>query len=505
MCNTLPIKKDSEHYFFKLSAFSEQLEEWLGSTNLQKEIVNSVKQWIKEGLNDWDISRDGPYFGFKIPNEENLYYYVWWDAPIGYLASLQNLTKDAQKEWHERDVLHVIGKDIIYFHFLFWPAVLMATGFTLPKSIFVHGFLTVNGEKMSKSRGTFITAEDFAKQNEPENLRYFFARMTSKKLSDIDLNFDDLDVRVNNELVANIANFCYRSLSFTNKNFDSEISTCQNTEVINEITKLFESVKEHYKNFNFKEAVSTILKISDIGNKYFQDNAPWKLIKEDREKAKQVLTVCINIAKNLSILLQPIMPGFSSKLQTQLGVKNLVWDDLGFEMENTKIKKAELLIKKLEKKEKQEFLLNLKVGEIKEARAHPDADKLLILQVNLGSEKRQIVAGLKEYYKPEILVGKKIIVVCNLKKARLRGEESNGMLLAASSGDKVQIINPKAEIGSQVTLEGLDVDIAELKIDKFIKVNKLSVDNKKLCYDKKELSVNGVSIDVDMPDGSKVR
>jgi len=502
VCGKEPVEKESEHYFFKLSAFSEQLTKWLAEADVQKEIVNSVSQWIKEGLNDWDITRDSPYFGFKIPTEEELYYYVWWDAPIGYIASLDNLTKDGENVWQNSEITHIIGKDIIYFHFLFWPAVLMSAGFNLPRKINVHGFLTVNGEKMSKSRGTFITAEQYAQDNDTENLRYYFARLLSKKLSDLDLSHAELRSKVNNELVANIGNFCYRSVSFTNKSLDSKISECDKT-LSEQVAPLFENVKKSYSELDFREAAKTILQVSDIGNRYFQDKAPWKLVKEDEEKARSVLTACINLVKDLSILIKPILPKMSEEIERQLGLKAQTWENLQVELENCEIKPAEILIQKLE--EPKEFPLNLRVAQIKEAKEHPDAEKLLIMQIDLGTEQRQIVAGLKEYYKPEELVGKKIVVVANLKPAKLRGEESQGMLLAAQKDNVLKVVEPDAELGEQVLPQGLTASTEQIKIDKFIKINKLSIKDKKLCYAEHVLRAAGKQIDVDMPDGSEVR
>jgi len=355
ICGTEPVLKESEHYFFKLTEFSDKLETWLTENkNLQPEIRNYVLNWIKEGLKDWDISRDGPYFGFKIAGEEDKYYYVWLDAPIGYISSFANsLKKDttkAEKEWSKSRIIHFIGKDIIYFHFLFWPAMLMGADFNLPENLVVHGFLTVNGEKMSKSRGTFYTAKDFlAKYKNPEYLRYYYAGLLSKKMSDLDLNLEDFKKNVNNELVANLSNFCYRVLSFCNKGFDSKITDFdENEPMLIEIKDRLKKVKKNYLDVNFKEALSEIMAISALGNKYFQENEPWKLVKQDKEKTQKIITFCVNIAKILSIITQPVLPEFSSKLQKQLNVKNQKWKDLDKYLKNTSIGKAEILVKKIE-------------------------------------------------------------------------------------------------------------------------------------------------------------
>ena len=462
-----------------------------------------MKKWVDEGLEDWDITRDGPYFGFRIPGEENLYYYVWWDAPIGYVASLDNLTKDAEKYWNNAEVYHFIGKDIIYFHFLFWPAVLTASGFNLPKKINVHGFLTVNGEKMSKSRGTFFTAEKFLNLYEPEHLRYYFASSLGSKLQDIDLSFDDFKAKINNELVANIGNFCYRAISFTNKFLDSRVlKVSDDNKIKEEFEKKADEIKEQYENLNFRGAIKELLAYCSMANKYFQDNAPWELVKKNKDKAAEVLALCINIARN--ILIKPIMPKFSCALENQLNVENLTWDNLGFDLTNHHIHEAGILVKKIEEQKK--FPLNLKVGEIEEVRVHPEADKLLIIQVNLGTEKRQIVAGLKEYYTPDELNGKKIIVVTNLKPAKLRGEKSQGMLLAADTGELVKVIMPKkSEPGDNVLPVGTTADTVQITFDKFMKLNKLSVKNQTLMYDNHVLRTDKEIIKIDMPDDSTVR
>jgi methionyl-tRNA synthetase len=252
ICKTKPIRKKSEHYFFRLSGLSGFLEKWIKENkNLQQETKNFVLNWIKQGLEDWDISRDGPYFGFKIPNEEDKYYYVWLDAPIGYISSVANYlgkdTKKAEKAWNESRIIHFNGKDITYFHFLFWPAMLQAAGFNLPEDIIVHGFLTVNNEKMSKSRGTFFTAKEFLKKYDAEHLRYYYGNVLSKKLADIDLNLDEFRERINNELVGNLGNFCYRIISFVNKNFDGKIKDiAKDKKLIEEVNEKIRKIRKYY-------------------------------------------------------------------------------------------------------------------------------------------------------------------------------------------------------------------------------------------------------------------
>jgi len=356
ICGEKPEKRESKHFFFKLSAFTDDLNKWLNENKgLQPEIVNYVKGWIKKGLKDWCISRDAPYFGFPVPNTENKFFYVWFDAPIGYISSTEKFCKDkgldALKDYWKNDrceIIHFIGKDIVYFHFLFWPAMLMGAEFNLPKSIIVHGYVTVGKEKMSKSRGTLIKAKEFAEKFNPELLRFYYASLLSRKLNDVDFTEEEFKHVINSELVGNVANFCYRVLSFLNKNLASTIGKfSENHRVITECKKEFNKIKEHYQNLNFRDAVKHILKVASLGNAYFQKEEPWKVIKEDVCKAHEVVSICANIVKNLSILLQPILPRFSSALEKQLNLSGLRWSDLGFNLKDHVINKAEIILRKV--------------------------------------------------------------------------------------------------------------------------------------------------------------
>lgn len=497
-----PILKKTEHFFFKLSKFSKKLDDWLSKNkNLQKEVVNFVKNWIKDGLEDWDISRDAPYFGFKIPDSD-LYYYVWLDAPIGYISSLANyLNKDvkkAEKIWNNNKIIHFIGKDIAYFHFLFWPAMLIGSDFKLPETLYVHGFLTVNGEKMSKSRGTFLTAKDFAKKYNPEYLRYYYANMLSKKLADLDLDFNNFIDRVNNELAGNLGNFCYRVLGYTNKNFDGKIKDIENNkELIKDINNKIKNIKNYYEDLNFNKAVNEILAVSDLGNKYFQNSEPWKLIKEDKEKVHKICGLGVNIAKNLSVLIQPILPKFSSELQKQLNVKDLKWKDLNFSLKNHKIKKEKILIEKIEKNLEEEFPLNLKVAKIISVEDHPDADKLYIFKIDLGKERRQLVAGLKDHYSKNELENKKIIVITNLKHAKLRGIKSEGMLLAAEDNKDVGLLTVKdAKPGDEVKFGSLQNSNNEITFENFQKL-KITTNKGKVFFNDLELKADKETVSVE--------
>ncbi len=514
VCKSKPIRKTSKHYFFKLSKFSKKLESWLKKNkNLQPEIKNFVFNWIKNGLEDWNISRDGPYFGFKIPGEEDKYYYVWLDAPIGYIASTENYCKrhglKTEDYWNNKNcrIYHFIGKDIVYFHFLFWPAMLMGSGFELPHDIVVHGFLTVNGEKMSKSRGTFFTAREFLQSYNAEYLRFYYASLLSKRLSDIDLDFDELKEKINNELVANIGNFCYRVLSFLNKNFNGEIRDIDNNRrLISGISKSIKNIEKNYYGLNFNEVVKDILHISSLGNKYFQENEPWKLLNDNREKVRRILGLSVNIAKNLCILLQPILPDFSLKLQEQLNLQNLKWGDLGFKLKNHKIGREGILIKKIEEEAKKaEFQLNLKVAKILDVKEHPNADKLYVINVDLGNEKRQLVAGLRQHYAIDELKNKKIIVITNLRHAKLRGIESQGMLLAGNDGKRLGVLTVnKSNPGDKAYFDGYENSAKEIGFEDFLKI-KMAVKDGKVYFAGKELKTGKESVKVEKVASGTVR
>ncbi|MBI2651012.1 methionine--tRNA ligase [Candidatus Woesearchaeota archaeon] len=511
ICKNTPIRKKSEHYFFKLSAFSGKLQEWIEKNkNFQPEIKNFILNWIKGGLEDWNISRDGPYFGFKIPGEENKYYYVWLDAPIGYISSLANYlksTKKAEEAWNKNKVMHFIGKDIIYFHFLFWPAMLSGAEFNLPDDIIVHGFLTVNKEKMSKSRGTFFTAKDFLEKYDAEHLRFYYANVLSKKLADIDLNFNDFKERINNELAGNLGNFCYRIISFVNKNFNGEIKGIdKNESLISQINAKVENIRKYYESLNFNLAISEIMSISDIGNRYFQNNEPWSLIKKDSKKAEEICGLCINIAKNLSILIEPVLPKFSEGLQKQLNLSALKWEDINFKLKNHKINSEIILIRKIEEAKEEEFPLSLKVAKILEASEHPNADKLYVLQIDLGKEKRQLVAGLKGHYEKEQLKNKKIIVITNLKHAKLRGIESQGMLLAAEDNNgSVGLLTVKStELGNEAKFGNLKNSNGEITFENFQKI-KIIAREGKAFFNNLELKTDKESVFVEKVREGKVR
>lgn len=518
ICRGRPKLRDSDHYFFRLSAFSDNLKTWLEKNeNLQKDIKNYVLSWIEKGLEDWCVSRDSPYFGFKIPGETEKYFYVWLDAPIGYIASTENYCKprrcSAKDYWEKPSskIIHFIGKDIAYFHLIFWPAVLMGAGFQTPDNVVVHGFLTVNKEKMSKSRGTFITGREYLEKLNPEFLRYHYASNLAHTTSDIDLSFEDFKNKINSELIGNIANFCYRTLSFIEKNSKGKIkkigsnkSDLLTLEKVNELTRKIDNA---YQKFAFRDVIKFSLEISDIGNRYFQENEPWKIAKTDKKRVDEVLAFSANIVKKLAIVLKPVLPNLSEKLEKQLKLGKLDWKDLYKDLKNHKIGKPEILFTRIGNIDFSEPFasLDLKVARIERVEDHPEAEKLYILRVDIGTEKRTLVAGLKGHYSKKDLEGKNIVVVCNLKPAKLRGVESQGMLLAAEEGKKVGLLFSKDKPGVDVSAEGVSkrpADIIDMK-----DFEKLQMESKKgkAYYNGKVLRTNKYEILVDKKVEGKVR
>jgi methionyl-tRNA synthetase len=480
ICGAEPQLRNSTHLFFKLVDFSDFLDEWTSHPGrLQDEVRGFVKSWIDQGLRDWDISRDGPYFGFKIPGEENKFFYVWLDAPIGYIAATEHYCSkrhgaSLEDYWidpkSDAVIHHFIGKDIAYFHTLFWPAMLKAADYRTPTFVHVHGFLTVDSRKMSKSRGTFITARQFADQINPWFLRYFYASKLGPSIDDIDLNLEEFINRTNAELVNNITNLISRSAGFLNKRLDSRLGAIPKglDDVKSEILARVGTCSGDYRSLKYANVVRNILAISDIANNYVQKNEPWSSIKSDPEKSRNDLTFAINCIKILTVLLKPILPAYTLKVEQLLGVQNLRWEDAKFDFENRTINTFEKLIDRLEPgimdrliaasinnvqskqsrvqipdfKEEisiEDFArLDLRVGKILSATEVEGADKLVKLRVDVGKEIRTVFAGIKSSYAPDELVGRTVAVVCNLAPRKMRFGVSEAMVMAASSpGGKI--------------------------------------------------------------------
>ena len=458
---TKPINKESEHIFFDLPKKLETLKEFLATANLQKPITNKLSEWVNDDLQQWDISRDAPYFGFKIPEEDNKYFYVWLDAPIGYIASINNwATKnniDMDSLWSdnsEYEIYHFIGKDISYFHGLFWPALLSASDLKLPNGIFVHGFLTINGEKMSKSKGTGILAKEFAELCDPETLRYYFAAKLNDKVEDIDLNFEDYVQRINSDLVGKYLNIASRCSSFIEKN-SNELSDTFDNQLLEEAIKQKEDIKECFESRNYSKAIRLIMDIADLTNKYINDNTPWK---KDTKEAAHIATTALNVFNILSIYLSPVIPNITNGAFKFLNQDSQSFNDVELLLKN-KINKYKPLLKRLEPiiipeekpmSDEENYInidqfaeIDLRVAEIKAASHVDGADKLLQLTLDVGDlGKRNVFAGIKKAYDPESLVGKMVILVSNLAPRKMKFGLSEGMVLASSDDEGIYLISP---------------------------------------------------------------
>ncbi len=333
-----PIEKDSEHYFFDLPQFENELKEWTKAGHLQEEVSNKLAEWFEQGLQQWDISRDKPYFGFKIPGTEDKYFYVWLDAPIGYMASFKKLCDNSDLEFDDffskgsdTELYHFIGKDIVYFHALFWPATLIGSDFRTPNAIFAHGFLSVNGQKMSKSRGTFIQARTYLETLNPECLRYYYAYKLSAKIDDIDLNLEDFKQRVNSDLVGKVVNIASRSASFVVKKFDKELSKeCIEQNLYDEFVNASSEIERHYEDRNFGQAMRSIMKLADKANQYIDEKKPWQLAKEEgkMQEVHEITSLAINLFRVLMTYLKPVLPEMAEKSEAFLNVESLNWDDI---------------------------------------------------------------------------------------------------------------------------------------------------------------------------------
>jgi len=334
----VPIEKDSEHYFFDLPQFEAELKDWTNAGHLQEEISNKLAEWFEQGLQQWDISRDKPYFGFKIPGTEDKYFYVWLDAPIGYMASFKKLCDNSDLEFDDffakgsdTELYHFIGKDIVYFHALFWPATLLGSNFRTPNAIFAHGFLSVNGQKMSKSRGTFIQARTYLETLNPECLRYYYAYKLSAKIDDIDLSLEDFKQRVNSDIVGKVVNIASRSASFVVKKFDKELSKeCIEQELYDEFVAANTEIAGHYEDRNFGQAMRSVMKLADKANQYIDDKKPWQLIKEEgkMQEVHEISSLAINLFRVLMTYLKPVLPEMAEKSEVFLNIDSLNWGDI---------------------------------------------------------------------------------------------------------------------------------------------------------------------------------
>jgi len=475
-----PIEKDSEHYFFDLPQFEQALKDWTNAGHLQEEISNKLSEWFDQGLQQWDISRDKPYFGFQIPGTEDKYFYVWLDAPIGYFASFKKFCEgndinfdDFCGEHSDTEMYHFIGKDIVYFHALFWPAMLMGANFRTPNAIFAHGFLTVNGQKMSKSRGTFIQARTYLDNLNPEYLRYYYAYKLSAKIDDIDLNLEDFKQRVNSDLVGKVVNIASRCASFITKKYDKTLSeNLADKALYDEFVNAGDGIAKHYEARNFNQAMRSIMSLADKANQYVDEHKPWQMAKEEgsEQAVHEVTSLAINLFRVLATYLKPVLPEMATQVEAFLNVDELQWSDLSSPLSKHQINKFKPLMTRIEdiqiekvvesskqsvnnketKKEESTMIqiddfskIDLRVAKIVKAQSVEGADKLLQLTLDIGEENtRNVFAGIKAHYNPEDLEGRLTVMVANLEPRKMRFGLSEGMVLAASDGKSLHILSP---------------------------------------------------------------
>ncbi|MDH5509434.1 MAG: methionine--tRNA ligase, partial [Nitrospinota bacterium] len=492
LCGAPPVRKSSRHYFFRVADHLPALEKFMEGDALQQEVKNYLATWLKEGLKEWDISRDGPYFGFKIPGEDDKYFYVWLDAPIGYISSAKNwadrngVSLDDLWRGQKAEIRHFIGKDIKYFHTLFWIPMLTGAGFSIPDKVHVHGFLTVNGEKMSKSKGTFINARTFLDHMDPETLRYYYASKLKNSEDDLDLSFQDFVFRVNAELVNKVANLGSRTVSILNKNKTLEnrmgALSVEGRTLVEEAMAQGPKIAECYDALEFGRALKIIMGIADAANVFIDHAKPWELAAEP-ERQREVLTAGVNAFRLIALYLKPVIPRFAVKTERMLAIDPMTWDDhektltdhtIGaFERlaERVDMKAADRILDatraaaadgaKAEEKKKTSAMgelieyddfakVRLVTGKVLEAEKVKKADKLLKLTVEIGGESRVIVAGIAKSYTAEEMPGKIVVVVENLAPRTLKGIESQGMLLAVNDGETLTLVAPEKDTPSGI-------------------------------------------------------
>ncbi|PTA50432.1 methionine--tRNA ligase [Shewanella morhuae] len=487
-----PVMKDSEHFFFDLPAFEGMLKEWTRSGALQVEMANKLDEWFEQGLKQWDITRDAPYFGFEIPDAPGKYFYVWLDAPIGYMGSFKNLC-DKRPElsfdefWGKdstAEVYHFIGKDIVYFHSLFWPAMLHGSGYRQPNSVYAHGYVTVNGAKMSKSKGTFIKARTYLDHLDPEYLRYYYAAKLSSRIDDLDLNLEDFAQRVNSDLVGKLVNLASRTAGFITKRFDGKLAKISDTSLTEVFLAKQDVIAEFYETREYGKAVREIMALADIANGFVADAAPWQMVKHDdqQEAAHQVCSNALNLFRILVTYLKPVLPRLAQDVEAFFQLP-LTWDALSQDLAGHEIAPFKAMMQRVELDKVNAMVadskdnlqvtadvpktavaektaeasvvsseplvddpisetinfddfakIDLRIARIVKAEHVADADKLLKLQLDIGGETRQVFAGIKSAYSPEDLEGKLTVMVANLAPRKMRFGMSEGMVLAAGPG-----------------------------------------------------------------------
>ncbi|MCH8553207.1 MAG: methionine--tRNA ligase [Natronospirillum sp.] len=504
-----PVERESEHYFFRLPEFTDLLKEWTRSGTLQPSVANKLSEWLGSGLQEWDISRDAPYFGFEIPDAPGKYFYVWLDAPIGYMASFRNLCDrrddlDFDTFWKkdsEAELYHFIGKDIINFHALFWPAMLHSADFRKPSGVYAHGYVTVNGEKMSKSRGTFVMARTYLEHLSPEYLRYYYAAKLGNTVEDIDLNLDDFVQRVNSDLVGKVVNIASRSAGFVKKLGGKLADELPHPQLYDEFLQTSETIAELYEAREYSKAIRHIMNLADRANEYIQEHAPWVMAKEEGRDA-EVLAVCtqsLNLFRVLMTWLQPVLPEMAHKAAAFLNVDDFSWAAIEQPLLGHPINKFKPLLTRIERDQVDAMIeaskvtdeakaaakakandptqpanqqkkkdaaaaskkddapgviqfndfarLDLRVARVIEADHVEGADKLLQLKLDVGNgETRQVFSGIKSHYQPSDLQGKNVVLVYNLAPRKMRFGMSEGMVLAAGEGQDLWVLEPDSAI-----------------------------------------------------------
>jgi len=478
LSGTTPVKRESEHYFFRLSEYEERLRQWTKEAALDKNVVAKLNEWFDAGLQDWDISRDAPYFGFKIPDTADKYFYVWLDAPVGYMASFKNLcdrddSLNFDDYWNvdsDAEVFHFIGKDIMYFHTLFWPAVLQGAGFRTPSSVYAHGFLTVNGQKMSKSRGTFIMARTYLDNLNPEFLRYYYAAKLGPTIEDIDLNLEDFVARVNSDLVGKFINIASRCAGFISKRFAGRLAeSLPDPDLFAEFADASETIAGHFERREYSKAMRLIMGLADKANRYIDENKPWVMIK-DEERVADVQLVCtqgLNMFRSLMIYLSPVIPVVARDARIFLNEQEWHWQDASTPLTGAVLQKFRPLLTRVEPQQIERIVeqsqestpmvesdddtisiddfmkVELRIARIEKAEPVVGADKLLKLTLDVGETGRSVFAGIKAAYEPQSLIGRHVIVVANLAPRKMRFGVSEGMVLAAGpGGEDIFLLSP---------------------------------------------------------------
>jgi len=482
LSDTKPVWKESEHYFFKLSEFEARLREWIKSADLHQNITSKLEEWFDAGLQDWDISRDAPYFGFRIPDTDDKYFYVWLDAPIGYLASFLQLCNrrddldfdDYWKAGSDKEAYHFIGKDIVYFHTLFWPAVLEGSGFRQPTSVFAHGFLTINGRKMSKSRGTFIKARTYLDNLNPNYLRYYYAAKLGPGMDDIDMNLDDFVARVNSDLVGKLVNIASRCGGFITKSFDGRLADAlDDPALFAEFTAASDKIADHFESREYSKAMREVMALADKANRYIEQRKPWAMVK-DKSQLPDVQAVCtqgLNMFRTLMVYLTPVIPAVAEQVQELFNEGPWDWHAASEPLLDQTISKYKPLLTRIENRQVKRMVeqsketeaagsksaesasitidefakVDMRIARIDKAEPVDGADKLLKLTLDLGGDTRSVFAGIKSAYEPKALEGRLVITVANLQARKMRFGISEGMVLAAGPGGKnIFLLSPDA-------------------------------------------------------------